>query len=40
MEKNVKTGNLVIDIRERPKGIYFIKVAANGNVYTDKVVYK
>jgi hypothetical protein len=36
--KNMQAGNMAIDIRERPKGIYFVKVVAGGKVYTEKVV--
>jgi len=36
----VQAGNTAIDIRERPKGIYFVKVLAGGKVYTEKVVVK
>jgi hypothetical protein len=37
-KENMKTGNTAIDIREMPKGIYFVKVQADGKVYTEKVV--
>lgn len=36
--ENVQVGNTAIDIREQPKGIYFVKVPAGGKVYTGKVV--
>ncbi|RLD55557.1 MAG: hypothetical protein DRJ05_12760 [Bacteroidetes bacterium] len=35
---NMKAGNTAIDIREKPKGFYFVKVMAGGKVYTEKVV--
>ena len=35
---NVQAGNTAIDIREQPKGIYFVKVQVGGKVYTEKVV--
>ncbi|NOX45494.1 MAG: T9SS type A sorting domain-containing protein [Chlorobi bacterium] len=35
---NVQMGNTAVDIREQPKGVYFVKVQAGGKVYTEKVV--
>jgi hypothetical protein len=37
-QHNVQAGNTAIDIRNQPKGIYFVKVQAGGKVYTEKVV--
>ncbi|RLD55680.1 MAG: hypothetical protein DRJ05_12575 [Bacteroidetes bacterium] len=36
--ENMKAGNTAIDIRDKPKGIYFVKVLVDGKVYTEKVV--
>ncbi|NOX48203.1 MAG: T9SS type A sorting domain-containing protein, partial [Chlorobi bacterium] len=35
---NAQMGNTAVDIREQPKGVYFVKVQAGGKVYIEKVV--
>jgi len=36
--ENVQKGNTAIDIRVKPKGIYFVKVLVGSKVFTEKVV--
>lgn len=39
-KQNIPAGKTQINITSQPKGIYFVKVQAGENVFTEKVVYR